>query len=347
MLPGADLEVLDVLGGSRRSVVRRVRAGARTLILKEFTEAGEGWVRESAALSMMPAGLPVPRLVAERGAPPAVAMSDAGPGGSVADALLGDDPEAAGRAVVAWAAAIGTMHRHTAGSRESFRAALAARAGDLPVAESTMATSLDDAAQGLARHCAELGVAVPPGAADELRSLAVRLDGAGPAALTPADACPDNNVFTGDGLVLIDFEGAEWRHVAWDVAYLTVPWPSCWCSWRIPAPVAERAVDAYRAAAALPYTATPAFRADVAAAAAGWAFLSASWLLPQALPDDPPLTRPGPTRRAMILHRMRQAAAAAELPALAGWAGRLHAALAGRWGAVPLAYAPAFAGSGR
>lgn len=342
LLPGTDLEVLGVLGGSRRSVVRRVRAGARTLIVKEFKDEGEGWVRESAALSMMPAGVPVPRLVAERGAPPAVAMSDAGDGGSVADALLGDDTEAAGRAVVAWAAAIGALHRGTTGSREAFRAALAARAGDLPVAESTMAADLREAARSLAGHCAELGVAVPPDAADELRSLGGRLDGGGAAALTPADACPDNNVFTGDGLVLIDFEGAEWRHIAWDVAYLTVPWPSCWCSWRIPAAVAEQALDAYRAAVALPYAATAAFRADVAAAAVGWTFLSASWLLPRALLDDPPLTRPGPTRKAMVLHRMRQAAEDTAMPGLAEWAGRLHAALIGRWGEMPLAYAPAF-----
>ena len=26
----------------------------------------------------------------------------------------------------------------------------------------------------------------------------------------------------------------QWRHVAWDLAYLRVPWPTCWCSWRLP-----------------------------------------------------------------------------------------------------------------
>ena len=46
-------------------------------------------------------------------------------------------------------------------------------------------------------------------------------------ALTPADACPDNNVLIGRRRVLIDFEGAQWRHLAWDVAYLFVPWPTC------------------------------------------------------------------------------------------------------------------------
>ena len=54
-------------------------------------------------------------------------------------------------------------------------------------------------------------------------------------AFTPGDTCPDNDVQVADGLVLIDFEDAQWRHVVWDVAYLTVPFPSCWCSWRLPA----------------------------------------------------------------------------------------------------------------
>src|SRR2546429_3760393 len=90
-------------------------------------------------------------------------------------------------------------------------------------------------------------VDVPTHALDELRGLGSRLSCAGPAALTPADACPDNNVRTAGGLVLIDFEGAQWRHIAWDVAYLAVPWPSCWCAWQLPADVAARAVEAYRA----------------------------------------------------------------------------------------------------
>ena len=89
---------------------------------------------------------------------------------------------------------------------------------------------------------------------------------------------------TADGVVLVDFEGAQWRHVAWDVAYLTVPWPSCWCSWRMPSDVVERAVERYRARieSALPYVRTPQFRHDLAAATAGWALISTSWFLPNA-----------------------------------------------------------------
>ena len=61
-------------------------------------------------------------------------------------------------------------------------------------------------------------------------------------ALTPGDTCPDNNVLTEAGVVLFDFEAAAIRHLAWDAAYLRVPWPSCWCAWRLPEDVARRPV---------------------------------------------------------------------------------------------------------
>jgi hypothetical protein len=345
LLPGARLEFVGLLGGSRRSRVRRIRADSRSLIVKEFTASDEGWIRESAALSVLPAEVLAPRLIVAGALPPTVVMSDVGSGPSVADALLGHDAAAAADAVVRWAAAIAVLHRATAGSRDAFREALSARAGDQSISESILSADLDHAAATIARHCAELGIAVPAGAWEELRGLATRLDGDRSGALTPADACPDNNVRTGDGLALIDFEGAQWRHIAWDVAYLVVPWPSCWCAWRIPADAAERAFDAYRTVLGMSHVDAAELRRDVEAAAVGWAFVSASWFLPRALPDDPPPARPdkpAPSHRAMILHRLDRARRSAQAPALAELAARLHDALTARWGNVDLPYAPAF-----
>jgi hypothetical protein len=205
-----------------------------------------------------------------------------------------------------------------------------------------MSHDLERAAEAVARHCAEFGVDAPEYALAELRALGTRLDSGGNAALTPADACPDNNVRTDDGLVLIDFEGAQWRHVAWDVAYLIVPWPSCWCAWRIPAGVAQRAIDTYQALSGVDAV---GFRHDVDAAAVGWAFLSLGYFLPRALRENTPLAQPGkpaPTRRAVILHRLDQACRSVETPALAELAARLHHALTARWGDLTLPYAPAF-----
>src|SRR4051812_42500286 len=267
LLPGVRLELIEALGGSDRSEVRRVRATwpdhpERGLIVKTFVTAREGWVRECAALSVLGAGAPAPGLVAEGPAPPTVVMSDLGDGPSVADALLARDPDAGADAVARWAAALGALHAATLESREAFKAALAARSGEVAVPESSMSAALEEAAQRLDDYCPRLDVPMPPGALAELRGLSRRLDRNQVGALSPSDACPDNNVRVGDDhLALIDFEGAQWRHVAWDVAYLTVPWPSCWCSWRMPADVAERAFERYRATVEdrLPYVREPQF----------------------------------------------------------------------------------------
>jgi hypothetical protein len=351
LLPGVRLAEPVRLRGNDRSTVHRVSAGwpdgtRRSLIVKQYSGAGEGWVREAAALATLPANLAGPRTVAESAEPAVLVVADLGPGGSVADALLGDDADAAEAALCSWARAIAALHTTTLGLREAFRAELDARQGELPVTESRGGVDLEDTVRALDRECGALGVRVPAGAFDELRGLAKRLGSAGPAALTPADACPDNNVATPAGLVLLDYEGAQWRHVAWDVAYLRVPWPSCWCSWRLPDDVAERAVAAYRAAAApaLPAVADAAFERDMTAAVVGWALISTTWFIDHALGADPPLdaARPMPSRRAMIQHRLRQAAHSAELPAAAELAGRLDGVLRSRWGDVPLALAPAF-----
>lgn len=331
------MEELELLGGSSRSKVRRVRAGAETVIVKEFTGPDDGWVRETAALSILPAEVPAPRLVAADPVARTVLMTDLGSGPSVADALLGPDPAAAADAVAAWATAIGVLHRSTAGSRAAFQAALRERAEDRPVPASMVADDLAETVRILGQH----GFDVPARAAEELCDLAVRL-GDEPAALTPADACPDNNIWTADGLALIDFEGAQWRHVAWDAAYLVVPWPTCWCSWRIPDAVAERALDAYRATSAMT---TAGFDSDVEAAVVGWVFMSVALFLPRALTEDVPPgnpKKPAPNRRALILHRLERASRSPETPALARLAVDLHAALAARWGALTLPYAPAF-----
>jgi hypothetical protein len=269
-------------------------------------------------------------------------LTDAGSGPSVADALLGDDSDEAAEAVGRWAEAVATLHRTSRGLRAEFQRALDDRAGDLSVAEDCIGAELSDVTRAVDDRCASLGVATSAAALDELRGLAHRLGSDGSAAITPADACPDNNVRVEDGIVLLDFEGAQWRHVAWDIAYLRVPWPTCWCSWRLPEPVADAALDRYRRAAG-PVLEDVA-EADVDAAVLGWAFIGFDMFAGRALADDPPLNadRPTPTRRAMILHRLGVAAANTELAAAADLAGRLRVALAARWGDVDLAYAPAF-----
>jgi hypothetical protein len=196
-------------------------------------------------------------------------------------------------------------------------------------------------------QCGRLDVHVPAHAFAQLREVPRELGHGRRAAISPSDTCPDNNVWRADRYLLLDFEGAQWRPVAWDVAYLTVPWPTCWCSWRMPSEVSERAFEHYRVAIedVVPEVRDAQFRQDVALAALGWAMVTTAWFLPRALADD---SQPAdeakltPRRRALILHRLEGARRSQLRPAVAELAARMRATLVDRWGEVPLAYAPAF-----
>ena len=350
LLPDVQLSKPQRLGGNERTQVHRVAAeypdGQRSSLIAKQYSATEAWVRESAALSILPSAVSAPRIVAAHDAPPVLILSDLGEGPSVADALIGRDPAGAEQAVCAWAQAMARLHTMTVELRSDFRAAIDARQTDPPIRDAPFGIDIEDAVRALDRACVTLDVRMPAGATEQLRGLGKRLGAGELGALTPADACPDNNVLTGNGLALLDFEGAQWRHIAWDVAYLWVPWPSCWCAWRMPAELSARAFEVYRATASpvIPSVADAQFERDVSAAAIGWALITTTWFLDNALGSDPLLNpdRPTPTRRAMITHRLAAAARSSELPALAELSAALGAALGKRWGDVPLAFAPAF-----
>jgi len=207
--------------------------------------------------------------------------------------------------------------------------------------------SATQAAAALAELMPQLGV--EPTAAALVEFVATAVLDEGPRALTPGDVCPDNNVQRGDELVLIDFEWAEYRHVAWEAAYLTVPWPTCWCSWRLPEEVTAAAVAAWQgiltpllsreAAAGLPEA--------VRRATAAWALITTAWSLPRAMSEDNPAPgkpeRPQPDRRAVIQNRLAVAVAhtpaSSELHRLAAESLR---ATRERWGARELPLAPAW-----
>ncbi len=356
-----DVMVGERLRGSNRNQVLRVSAQGRDgryhrLVVKTAVSAGDGAAREEAALRLLTARA-VPgavRLLAAGSDPSLLVLDDLGTGPTLADRLLGATPRAAETSLLSWAGALGSFHADTAGLRDSFAEQLAALS---PLGTPSLDTSAETVGQTVAvlrRVLPRLDVAANPAAWDELHAVATGLDVSDPGrpgAMTPGDICPDNAIVTTDGPVLIDFEGAEYRHVAWDAAYLRVPWPSCWCGWRLPAPVAATALEHWRAALAptLPVVTTSTFDRDLVKAALTWVFISAGWFLEAALDGDPRPADPArhdlvPTRRALLQHRLRWAAdqTDAPLPALRQLAATLHAATLREWGPVPLPLAPAF-----
>jgi hypothetical protein len=356
---------VEVLGGSPRSHVVRARTEGGsglppTVIVKAHLEmttyAAE--VREPASLGLLTAAgsALAPRLLAVADLPPLVVLEDLGAGlPNLADALMGADAARAETLVLAWADAIARLHTTTSGWGDDLSTAFTTTAGrlgrDTPPTDD-MPGALAAAADTLAGQLGSLGVEPTAEALDLARHLDELFGGTlACRALTPSDACPDNNLVTDRGMVLLDFEGAQVRHVAWDAAYLTVPWPSCWCSWALPDELAQRALARWRSGVATvdPHMASTGFAGDLAVAAAGWAVISTAWFLERAVHDaagkvPQVVDAPDPDRRAVLLRRLSLVAATADdrLTPLCDLAREIHDAALESWGESPLALAPAF-----
>ena len=353
LMPGSEIRAVDRLQSSERTVVERVHLaprlgadGPEQVVTKRFLHAA-GFASEAGALSVMPTGVPAPQLLAEDPGERVIVMTDIGSGPSLADALLGDCPETAEAALHTWAETMAGVHRATAGLRRCFSAAVVDRGGSEAQVDPTnrWLAATPNVVEGT-----NVGLAVPAGLPDELISMTAVLDDPAWEALSQGDACPDNNVMTPAALFLIDFEEAAFRHVAWDLAYLRVPWPSCWCAWNLPAALAEAATAHYvHAVNASPADADPsALEGAIEVATLAFALIAAAWFLPSALQRDDTLGTPerrAPSRRAAVLHRFTLAADTATklgyqttAAAARSWVQTLQQ----RWGTRTLPTTPAF-----
>ncbi|MDT0186752.1 phosphotransferase [Microbacterium sp. ARD31] len=334
-------DTFATLAGGRGGAHLAWRDGVAHVVKAYPSDDGLRGARERAALSALDGAAGTPSLLAEGDDPPMVVMTHLDGTGSLADALLGADAPAARRALTLWAQALAGLHAAgTSDTRTAFVEALAARAPQLE--PRTLAGDFRVAADRYADVLHELGLPPHPEALDDLRRLPSRLADPRHEVLSPADTCPDNNVLTTGRAHLLDFEYAELRHRAWDVAYLYAPWPSCWCAWMLPHDAAEAAVSAYRQAAGTAVD-DATFGADLSLATLGWRAMTPAWFIAGALAGaDPTGDARRPSRRAFVLHRLAAVAGNDDHPALAAMAADLHSALRERWGTVPLDLAPAF-----
>ena len=343
-----------IFPGSRRSVVVRARdASGAAVIAKGYPsdDGPEAYAREAAALAALSTlfaqAVPdVPILLAESTDPPVVVMSDLGDGRHLATDLLGPDAATATDSLSAWATSLGRLHVAGLPLRDQFVSGLAERAVR-PTDADYLPGQLGEAAEVWPRLASRLGVDVPQGAFDPLVEVPGRFRIDAPS-LSAADVCPDNNVIDGGRVALLDFEFATWRHVAWDAAYLSVPWPTCWCAWSLEAAAASLALDRWRGvlAEAVPAAAGRDFDHDLALAAEGWAWLAGSWCVAAVLDDGPPASNPAkpqPRSADRALRFLRTAAVGEALPELAAFAEALIPPLVERYAAHDVPPAPAFA----
>ncbi|GAA1990159.1 hypothetical protein [Kitasatospora viridis] len=333
------------LGGSTRSTVLRARtASGRDVVVKAFAqapEAGRSFTGEAAGLAL---GVGGADLLAADPARRLLVQTDLGDLPTLADLLLGEDPEAATAALLAWAAGLGDLAVAAAPRRAEFDALWARYDQGLPSWDREPWHA--ENATGLLTALAGAGVAPAPGLAAELAGVAELLTDRYPA-FTPGDTCADNNLITPDGLRLIDFEAACYLSVFLTAAYCRMPFSSCWCVFTLPPELAAQVERTYRERVVRihPELADDeVWTAGLAAAVALWTVDLTARQLPRVLTGDAPVhprRRPVPTRRQLLRHRWARAAELPGLPALTATMRELLA-LSDDWQVPDLPHYPAF-----
>lgn len=337
------------LGGSARSVVLRCRpATGGSVVVKAFSttdpEALRAFTAEAAGLSL---GLAGPKLLGVDTGFPLLVMEDLGDAPTLADALLGDDPEVAAQGLSTWARGLGRLAAESVHRRADL-SRLWARY------DTGMASWEDESwvvqnAGALPAALAGAGLAVPPGLAEELARIGRACEEY--SAFTPGDTCPDNSLLTPEGLRLIDFEAACYQSVFLTAAYCRMPFSSCWCVFRLPVGLAEEIEQVYRGEVVEAYPALAedtVWHAGMQQAIAAWTTASTARLLPR-IREDGPLhrtRRPVPTRRQVLRHRWVMASTLEELPATAETMRLLLREVAAGWDVGPLPGYPVFTRQG-
>ncbi len=210
---------------------REVPGLGRSVIVKTRRHGGSGWGydlgnlrREYAGLTTLSGlGLDIaPEVVAADDAAGVLVLSDLGTGPTLEQLLMGEDPVRAEKALLRAAELLATLHRRTVTAEPEF----IGRYSSLARGETPDARPIPSLETPLARWpelretLAELGLPVPAATADRLPEML-----ADPTArtFTHTDLTPHNMVLCQNRVVLVDFEGAGYRHVGFDLPFLRFP----------------------------------------------------------------------------------------------------------------------------
>lgn len=273
-----------------------------------------------------------PRLLAGDFARGFIVLEDRGADpGSLVQPLLGHDPAAAAKGLVALGRALGRLHAATVGTKTAYRRL--ARRIDPDAPRSERRPRFEQLVLAKVRRV----IQPTPGFRREVQAARRAVLDAPPyTALRHGDPCPDNVMYDARGLMLHDFEFAGPGHPLVDAAYFRLNFPSCWCAGAIPPDVVARAERAYRRAiaGAMPKLASErAFERELATCAARWMHLLIDWSLDDCLEQDRRWGIAG--TRARFLARLDAFIALATRtrtwPAHRATMARLRAALRQRW----------------
>ena len=323
LMPGAVM--VEDLTNSGRAALARIEVDGATYVAKRH-ETTEAFGNEVEALRTLPPDVrPALISVGQR----VVVMEDLGPGESLADLLLGDDPARAREGLLLWATTLGCALRPT--MREGQRA---------------KPLDLADEVAALATLADHFDVAAPTALGDDVSRLVAPLNASSPWwAFGPSDACPDNNRVMADGsMTLFDFEGATWRHAASEAAYTIGPFCSCWCVAHLPDGMTDAMYAAFEAA--LEPEDPAEFRVAAEMASLVYVLQQANWyryFLKENAPIGPPGRAPATGRQFVPFRLDRVAGYRDRYPALGSFAANLADAIRQRWpDTPPMPLYPAF-----
>lgn len=254
-----------------------------------------------------------------------VVMEDLGADASaLSHRLLESTPGEANEALMSYAKALARMHGATQGHEEQYRAERA-RWGGYAVASERG----NDSPERFNAVLEKFGVEVTDALKEEQKVLGELLQDPVWRAFTPQDCCPDNNLIRPDGtVVFFDLEFALYRHALLDLAYLTAPFPTCWCVGRLEPDQVNQGIAAYKAV----FNPDPAgFDKALAAATGFWTMATITWNWHGWEQEDNVWGEA--TIRQRHLLRLENAATwlAPHFPALAQAATGLRGILAGLW----------------
>ena len=176
-----------------------------------------------------------------------ILIEDLGTAPTLDKLLLGDNPQAAEKALVHLAQVVGQIHALTVSRQHEFHRLRTALGPLPPPPEADVPLAETELAGFLFKVVEPLKITLTNDVENQLNRLAQsRRTNRRLYTLVHADPCPDNILVAAEGVKLLDFEFARFGPASVDSVYWRNYFPTCWCFARLPVPVAERMETAYR-----------------------------------------------------------------------------------------------------
>ncbi len=161
---------------------------------------------------------------------------------SLVEPMLGEDRSLAEEILLKYATCLGQLHADTMGKAAEFEELFRTIS---PVMKSARLNADINKLRAILNN---LGIHLETNCLQDLEAITDTV--AHPddfLAYIHADPCPDNVLYTGEILRLIDFETGHFGHALIDATYARMMFPSCWCANRLPHKVVKQMENTYRA----------------------------------------------------------------------------------------------------